>query len=409
MGALGIPRLLSLLLWACLSTSLVVSAIYAPLREYAGSTFFDAWDYYNFYDNTTWGNVTFVDRQTAVSDRLTYVNDAGNAVVKVDNTTFVQNGPLVFRNSVRITSKDTYGIGALIMIDVRHIPYGCSVWPSFWTLGTEKLWPGGGEIDIIEGINMLNNNQIALHTTSGCFQDPNPGQTGNTVERDCSTPRGCLVAENKPNSWGPGFAQAGGGVWALQIDVAGIFVWFWSRPDIPGNVNSANSSSNIDTAAWGPPSASYPAASCNISQYFTPQQLVLLTTLCGTWAGVPSIYASTCHTPTMSCFADNVIGPGSPTYDNAFWEISWIRTYLNSPVPPPGASPNSTTVQSPPSPPLVVPPTTSFVTTTVKVTPPPEPAQSSTSSATLSVTFEHSLGSVLLVFLAWFLRYMNGL
>jgi len=132
------------------------------------------------------------------------------------------------------------------MIDVRHIPYGCSVrhspnlskvkvinsiwqvWPSFWTLGTDKEWPGGGEIDVIEGINMMDHNQIALHTTPGCFQAQNSGQTGQTIEGDCSTPQGCLVAENKPNSWGPGFAQAGGGVWALQIDVAGIFVWYWS-------------------------------------------------------------------------------------------------------------------------------------------------------------------------------------
>ncbi len=98
----------------------------------------------------------------------------------------------------------------------------------FGALGTGKEWPGGGEIDVIEGINMMDHNQVALHTTPGCFQAQNPGQTGQTIEGDCSTSQGCLVAENKPNSWGPGFAQAGGGVWALQIDVAGIFVWYWS-------------------------------------------------------------------------------------------------------------------------------------------------------------------------------------
>ena len=30
-------------------------ALYYPLREYSGSTFFDKWDYYGFVDNTTWG------------------------------------------------------------------------------------------------------------------------------------------------------------------------------------------------------------------------------------------------------------------------------------------------------------------------------------------------------------------
>ncbi|TFK33201.1 hypothetical protein BDQ12DRAFT_691529 [Crucibulum laeve] len=32
-----------------------VSAIYMPVREYAGTSFFDRWDFYGFYDNTTWG------------------------------------------------------------------------------------------------------------------------------------------------------------------------------------------------------------------------------------------------------------------------------------------------------------------------------------------------------------------
>lgn len=32
-----------------------VSAIFLPLREYSGSTFFDAWDFYGNIDNTTWG------------------------------------------------------------------------------------------------------------------------------------------------------------------------------------------------------------------------------------------------------------------------------------------------------------------------------------------------------------------
>lgn len=331
-------ELICILLWGWLSADLFVFASYVPLREYAGPNFFDAWEYYNFIDNTTWGNVTYVDRGTAMSNRLTYINDAGNAVIKVDNSTFIQPAPLVHRNSIRITSHDTYGIGSLIMIDIRHIPYGCSVWPSFWTLGTEREWPGGGEIDIIEGINMLTHNQMALHTTPRCFQDINPGQTGQTIQGDCSTPQGCLVAENRPNSWGASFAQAGGGVWALQIEVAGIFVWYWSRPDVPENIITTNSTSIMDTTIWGLPSASYPASACNISEFFTPQQLVLLISLCGTWAGVPNIYASTCHTPTMSCVADNIIGPGSPTYDNAFWEISWIRTYLNNSVPPPTTS-----------------------------------------------------------------------
>jgi hypothetical protein len=40
-----------------LATNLVApaEAVYSLLREYSGSSFFDAWDFYGNVDNTTWG------------------------------------------------------------------------------------------------------------------------------------------------------------------------------------------------------------------------------------------------------------------------------------------------------------------------------------------------------------------
>ena len=102
------------------------------------------------------------------------------------------------------------------------------VWPSFWTLGPETTWPGSGEIDIIEAINDMENNQVALHTDVGCYQANVTTQSGTTFEIDCSTAQGCDVGENKPNSYGESFAEAGGGVFALQLDAAGINLWFFS-------------------------------------------------------------------------------------------------------------------------------------------------------------------------------------
>ncbi|KJA17743.1 glycoside hydrolase family 16 protein [Hypholoma sublateritium FD-334 SS-4] len=304
-----------------------VSAIYNPQREYAGDTFFNQFAYYGNVDNTTWGNVTYLDQADAASKQLTFINGAGNAVVAVDNTTTLVAGPP--GQAVRLTSLDSYGMGSLIIIDAVHIPFGCSVWPAFWTYGIEEMWPNAGEIDIIEAINNMDNNQIALHSLQGCTKQDAPNeQTGSTLEADCSVAQGCIVAETKPNSFGPGFAQAGGGVYALQIDVSGIFSWFWSRPDVPASIASATSSTPVDTTTWGIPTAAYPSgASCNITAFFPPQTLVLLTTLCGVWAGVPSIYQNTCHTPTNDCFADNVLGNGS-NYADAYWEIRYIRTYL---------------------------------------------------------------------------------
>ncbi|KAF8651149.1 hypothetical protein AX16_004851 [Volvariella volvacea WC 439] len=345
-------------LQACLgllSHALTLHAIYVPYREYAGSSFFDGWDYYGFYDNTTWGNVTYVDRANATEHRLTYVNDAGNAIIRVDNESFVEDGPLVYRNSVRLTTHEAYGVGSLWVIDLLHLPYGCSVWPAFWSLGVGEEWPYAGEIDIIEGVNMMGNNQMALHADVGCAQGDPPGQTGQTLEGDCSQDRGCVVRETKPNSFGSGFAQAGGGVWAVQFDVSGIFIWFWSRPDIPADVRDATPETPLDTAIWGPPSASYPAFGCNTTEYFGAQQLILLITLCGAWAGVPDIYSSTCP---GTCYASNIIGPGSPTYDNAYFEIRYLRIYHEESISPPvvsgTASPSPSSTLPPPPPGSIV-------------------------------------------------------
>ena len=101
-----------------------------------------------------------------------------------------------------------------------HIPFGCSVWPAFWAKG--PTWPDDGEIDIVEAINLMDHNQYALHTTRSCLHDTNITQTGADTATDCSKGSGCVVAETKPNSYGAGFAAAGGGVFATQFDVSGI-------------------------------------------------------------------------------------------------------------------------------------------------------------------------------------------
>ena len=54
------------------------------------------------------------------------------------------------RNSVRIVSNNAYN-DSVVVLDIQHMPEGCSTWPAFWTLSQKGPWPVGGEIDIIEG------------------------------------------------------------------------------------------------------------------------------------------------------------------------------------------------------------------------------------------------------------------
>ena len=86
-----------------------------------------------------------------------------------------------YRNSVRVHSKKHYS-GGLFILDVEHIPTGCSSWPAFWFCGPD--WPIGGEvrsfnrswrrahfvasqIDVMESVHLGSRNQMTLHTDDG--------------------------------------------------------------------------------------------------------------------------------------------------------------------------------------------------------------------------------------------------
>ncbi|OSD00034.1 glycoside hydrolase family 16 protein [Trametes coccinea BRFM310] len=322
------PILCSVLLAAVGSAT----AQYSLIRNYSGSNFFEGWDFFDGFDNTTNGDVNYLSQANATADNLVSVNSAGHAIIRVDNTTFV---PFNFkRNSVKVITHDFFPIGSVFLFDALHLPFGCSVWPSFWTMG--QNWPHGGEIDIMEGVNQATSDQMTLHANPGCMQAPNPVQLGKTSGADCSAGAnssvGCTVLETQPNSFGQGFNDNGGGVWAAQFDVSGIFVWFWNRSALPGDISSG--SKTIDTSTWGTPSAAWPSSSCNISEFFAPQQLVIDITLCGDFAGQPNIYQETCGGPLGNssvsiCYIDNVINNGT-AYNDAFFEIRAVQVFAAS-------------------------------------------------------------------------------
>ncbi|ESK91857.1 glycoside hydrolase family 16 protein [Moniliophthora roreri MCA 2997] len=207
------------------------------------------WDFNNGIDNTTKGNVQYVNQNVATQQKLAFVDpSSGYAIVRVDNNTKIEAGSSIHRNSigtisprllvtnlicqfpgVKITSKDAYPIGSLIIIDAIHIPYGCSVQPAFSILGTEMAWPYAGEIDIIEGRNGVGNNSMAMHTGASCSQTSDIFQTaqiGKTLDKDCGTAVGRKVEETKANSFGAGFAQAGGAFLPLRSAFPVFFYGF---------------------------------------------------------------------------------------------------------------------------------------------------------------------------------------
>jgi len=301
----------------------VVSATqYNFAKEYSGTSFFDGWDFYGNYDNLTNGDTIFVNASEATSGKLAYVDPSTNhAIIKVDNTTTVPYNDK--RNAVRINTQDKFSVGSVWVSDMIHVPFGCSVWPAWWSQAPD--WPVGGEIDTFETVNQVTMNQMTLHTEPGCAQ-VSPNQTSTIVNStDCSfetnSNQGCIVMDLSIASDGAGFANAGGGVFVTEFAEAGISIWFFSRPEVPSVLSS--NSSTIDTSSFGTPVANWPNGGCNINTFFEPQSLIFDITLCGDFAGAPTVFNETC---TGQCYETWVLGPPS-NYDNAYFEVSYVRIF----------------------------------------------------------------------------------
>ncbi|EKM75285.1 hypothetical protein AGABI1DRAFT_46698 [Agaricus bisporus var. burnettii JB137-S8] len=300
---------------------------YDMVKEYAGSTFFNDWAFYDHFDNLTNGDVVFVGAQQAAQNKLAFVDPSTNhAIIKIDNTTTVPFNEK--RNAVRIQTNEMYSVGSLWTIDMYHVPYGCSVWPAFWSHSPN--WPDGGEIDVFEGVNLQQRNQMALHTNPGCKQvNPNQSVDSSFIPNtDCSyltnNNQGCIVNDPDVQSYGAEFASAGGGVWVTEYAESGISIWFMPREKVASVISS--NSSTIDTSELGTPTANWPTGGCDMNTFFAPQNIILDITLCGDFAKPPQIFSQTC--PGL-CYEDWVVGNGS-SYATAYFEIGSMRVFSKS-------------------------------------------------------------------------------
>ncbi|WVQ83445.1 hypothetical protein IAT38_005586 [Cryptococcus sp. DSM 104549] len=320
------------------------------VRNYEGSSFFDRWTYYGNYDNTTNGDAIYANKSVATSTpELTYITSGGTAIIRVDNSSTVAYNEK--RDTIKITSTDTYPVGSVWVLDAVHLPYGCSVWPAFWSYGAGVTWPQNGEIDTIEGVNMGYSNQMALHTEDGCsITTSSSAYSGTVNDTSCyyedNDNSGCGVTDTDYSSYGAEFASNGGGVFVTQLAEEGISIWFFSRSDIPTAISSADS--EIDTSSLGTPSAFWDNSGCDIDKFFGDQSLVFDITLCGDWAGQSSILASTgCSalTGTNTCYSTYVLDASN--YDSAYFEINSLKVYSNSSSSSSSNSSSSTTSAAP--------------------------------------------------------------
>lgn len=343
--------------------------------DYTSDQFFSMFDFFTDADPTH-GYVTYVDQNTAQSGGLISTN-GGSVYMGVDHSNVASGSG---RNSVRLTSKKTYTKG-LIVLDLAHMPGSiCGIWPAFWTVGPN--WPSSGEIDIIEGVNTQKANSMALHTGAGCSVSNTGLFSGRVSTPNCDVKAsgqpgnaGCAILTGNDESYGDGFNQASGGVYATEWTSDHISIWYFPRSAIPSDA----SSSNPDPSNWGQPMASF-AQGCNIDQFFENHQIVFDTTFCGDWAGSVWTTDSVCSAKAPTC--ENFVQNNPSAFQDAYWSVNSLKVYQSngqqapsgSGVPSQSIPPQSPTASVPYS----VPPTGS-APAGVPTGPPssPPPAQTS--------------------------------
>lgn len=130
-----------------------------------------------------------------------------------------------------------------------------------------------------------------------------PSDTDGNCDTNANFNSGCTFLDPRETSNGASLAANGGGVFAGELTSDGVSIWFFPRPSVPSDLSYAASSSNNpvpDPSTWGLPVAHYPTSSCNVSEHFAPQHIVMTITACGDWAG--QVTNSTgCPLTTESC------------------------------------------------------------------------------------------------------------
>ena len=218
----------------CLASP-VAAQDYKLVENWEGDGFLDYFKFYTGADPTN-GYVNYVEPQAALDGGLVKVTDAGTVYIGVDHkTTLDPHGK--GRDSVRVGTKKYYD-KSLVIADIAHMPASvCGTWPAFWSVGRE--WPGDGEIDILEGVNLQDHNEVVMHTSGTCSLK-DEGMSGAVNATGCGEalgPVGCVI-EGEQGSYGTSFNRGGGGVYAMEWTEEHLKIWFFPRHSIPRSISS---------------------------------------------------------------------------------------------------------------------------------------------------------------------------
>lgn len=305
-----------------------------------GTTFFDDMTFVTV--DQTHGANTYVTRQEALADGLisagpTYATIRSGKRIKGSNK----------RKSVNVHTNYAWDPreGFMVAFHYKHTPIGPGVWPGFWTMASDRVWPDGGELDIMEYANN-EANAVSLHTGPKCRLDMDELTrcVGPSSTQECDTDYftnkfGCKPPQR--NALGIYFAQ-NPGILAAEWTPKYIKVFHIPELQIPPDL----SMETPHPEQWERFLITYmPLDEASCSPVLAPQELVLNIALCGDWAGATfdslgqgvttgwTEMFGRCHTdiwnPSTDCCTQYAAGPDSEStfQREAFYNIESVKVF----------------------------------------------------------------------------------
>lgn len=167
---------------------------------------------------------------------------------------------------------------------------------------------------------------MTLHTGPGCSISNHTDMLGYVSTDNCdvnafgqSANQGCQIKTDDDGTYGEGFNNNGGGVYATEITADFINIFFFPRGSIPWDISSATP----DPSSWGTPMAVF-KGDCDIQKTFRKMKLVFTNTFCGDWAG-DAWSSGSCAYKADTCV--DYVQYNPEAFEEAYWSVNSLRVY----------------------------------------------------------------------------------
>jgi hypothetical protein len=183
---------------------------------------------------------------------------------------------------------------------------------------------------------------MTLHTGEGCSISRSSDMLGSVSTDNCDVNapgqgnnEGCQITAQDSRSYGKGFNDNNGGVYATEITSSFINIFFFPRGSIPSDISGASP----DPSGWGKPMAVF-KGDCDIASTFKNMQIVFTNTFCGDWAG--NVWDSgSCASKADTCV--DYVKNNPNDFEDAYWSVNSLKVYQQG---GPSASSQTSTTES---------------------------------------------------------------